>query len=55
MPNSDQMHPAVKLLSSITYLESLDAVTLESVARTAVKRTYDSGVAKGQGMGKMRA
>ncbi|WP_119071952.1 Crp/Fnr family transcriptional regulator [Aggregatilinea lenta] len=42
MPNSDQMHPAVKLLSSITYLESLDTVTLESVARTAVKRTYNS-------------
>lgn len=42
MSSSDPMLPAVKLLSAIPYLESLDTATLESVARTAVRRSYDS-------------
>ncbi|NLX09590.1 MAG: Crp/Fnr family transcriptional regulator [Chloroflexi bacterium] len=40
MPDSD--HPAVTLLSSIAYLESLDRVTLQSVARSATQRSYEA-------------
>jgi CRP/FNR family transcriptional regulator len=40
MPDSD--HPAVTLLSSIAYLESLDRATLQSVARSATQRSYEA-------------
>jgi len=40
MSDSEDVHPAVELLSSIAYLESLDSATLRSVAQTAIRRTY---------------
>ena len=43
MPGSDEKHPAATLFSSIAYLQSLDAVTLQSVARSAIKRVYEAG------------
>jgi CRP/FNR family transcriptional regulator len=42
MPDADTMHAAVEWLSSIPYLEGLDRATLQSIARTAVQRTYAS-------------
>ena len=40
MPNIDRS--LTDLLASVTYLKSLDSATLQSVARTAIQRTYDS-------------
>jgi CRP-like cAMP-binding protein len=42
MPNSDAVGALRDLLSSIPYLESLGATTLEVVASTATRRSYDA-------------
>jgi CRP/FNR family transcriptional regulator len=42
MVGPNDLQRIIELLSSIPYLESLDTTTLESVARTAIQRTYNS-------------
>ncbi|MEW6578126.1 MAG: Crp/Fnr family transcriptional regulator [Chloroflexota bacterium] len=43
MPDADDKHPVAALFSSIVYLRSLDAATLQTVARSAIKRVYEPG------------
>lgn len=42
MAESDRTQPLIDLLSSIAYLSNLDSVTLQSVARTAIRRHYEA-------------
>lgn len=43
MPEETSARSAVKVLSAVPYLASLDTVTLDTIARTAIRRIYEPG------------
>lgn len=43
MPDAEDKQPVAALFSSIAYLRSLDAATLQTVIRSAIRRAYEPG------------